>query len=462
MMVLGGLVALLVLASMFMPKEPKTPTEEVYDQSAFLRDLDIGVFAFNKKDYQGVIDSLHQPIQKFGQNHAAHILSSLAEKWRDKGEKYEHLLWHEAEDLCKELMDVHPSTKASTQLAENLFKWIKKEEPNMAELQDILQLAHQEKWDLAYSRLKEFPADSRFNQTHKEEISEISTRYQQQHQDLYQKAVDQQRWAKALSELDMLSVAPQPPMNHEELKSTYRGYILDQTHLRQAKDHLEQKSFVLCQEALGNIKETSPYYEEAQRMITLTSKNIHQDQRRKLYHRGSGQEAIAYSQQHMPDDQAFVDKVKTIMDLMEQAQSVLRGPQPELCVNTFQQVLLLEPTDHNQYHMEAKKQVDLWTSSEQLADLFLKRGKEAELQSKYAEARDFYVKAQQMDESYGTEELKAFEKKAYQHYNRAMGYAIKEDFANVKAYLKKSLELITPTSKLYDRIEGYARRNLKD
>jgi tetratricopeptide (TPR) repeat protein len=164
----------------------------------------------------------------------------------------------------------------------------------------------------------------------------------------------------------------------------------------------------------------------------------------------------------MPDDQAFVNKVQKLMALMEQGQSVLLGPRPELSVKTYQEILLLEPTEHNHYHMQAKKQIDLWTAPDQLAELYMKRGKEAELQQNYSEARDFFIKAQQLDEFSGTEELKAFEKKAYQHFNRAMGFAIKEDFSNVKIYLKKSLELIPKTSKLYDRIEGYARRNLKD
>jgi hypothetical protein len=33
---------------------------------------------------------------------------------------------------------------------------------------------------------------------------------------------------------------------------------------------------------------------------------------------------------------------------------------------------------------------------------------------------------------------------------------------NVKIYLKKALELTAPKGKLYDRIESYARRNIKE
>jgi hypothetical protein len=271
LMVLGGVVTLLFLWSMFMPKQPATPPVEVYNESSYLRDLDSAVNAFAKKDYQNVIDSLQQPIQKFSQNHAAHILSSLAEIWRLKGDQYEHLEWHEAEDLCKELLDIHPNTPATTQLAQNLLTWIKKEEPNMAQLQNILGLGRQEKWDLAYKEFKTFPSDSRFNTTHGNVLTEMATQYKRKHQEAYQKAVEQHRWSKALSELDMLIAGPQPPLNHEELKNAYLGYILDQTNLSQGKFHLEKKSFILCQEALGNIDKNSPYYEEAQRTIALTS-----------------------------------------------------------------------------------------------------------------------------------------------------------------------------------------------
>jgi hypothetical protein len=250
--------------------------------------------------------------------------------------------------------------------------------------------------------------------------------------------------------------------NASELMEQYRSYILHQAQLQKAKQALDKNKFPQSKAALTQIPEDSPYHANALELLNLIEPKIHQKEKMRLYHSGSGREAIAYSRQYLPNDSAFVAKVENILDLINQGNSALLGTSPERCVESFKQVLQLEPTDHNHYRLLAQKNIRKWSSSDTLAGLYLQRGKDAELNNETVKARDFYLKANQLDESIAQEEIKAFEKKAYQHFNRAMSYAIKEDMHNVKIYLKKALELTAPKGKLYDRIESYAMRNIKE
>lgn len=453
-------VALLVIAALLMPSKNAKPPEEVYGLRQYQRDIDRAVNTFMAKDYSTLQNNLKPAIQKFSQNHAAHIITNLAQVWANKGEQYQHLQWHRAEELCRELIDAHPSTPKVQKLGQNLLQWIKKEEPNMAGLQEALRAYETKATERSIDLIAELPEDSRFREVYAGNIETIQKDFALQMDEQLQRQVEAQQWNAALGTIRTYLKSPLAPTDLKERENTYRGHILSKSHARQAQELFDRKKFQAALREIEQVPQDSPYFAEVQNLQQQAQEAHKRQERNRLYHRGDAQAALTYNAQHFPEDTAFQDKLQKILVLMNKGQALQLSSTPERAVPVYQEIMLLEPLQHNHFHMEAQKVVSQWTSSDQLAELYLQRGKEAERLNKLSEARDHYIKANDLDPNVAAEELKAFEKLANLHYNRAMSYAIKKDHGNVKAYLKKALDLVPKNSKLYDRIESYARRHM--
>jgi tetratricopeptide (TPR) repeat protein len=462
MLAVGGVVLVLVVLAILKPSETTPKPLQELSPSGFSQMVDQGVELFRQKKYGEAISKCKSTLDRFHQNHVAHMVIELCELWIHKGDRYEQFNWKKAQELSEELLNGYPNTPGSQQLAKDLLKWITVEEKNMAKMQQVLGLSQQKKWDQALAESKTIAPESKFLELYAEELKNIWTESNLGHERQMNLAINNQDWPKAIQQIDILQKNGSERDDLPSLRERYQRFIRDKSTFEAAEKAYEAKNYLEVNQQVLTIQKDSPYFDRAQQLLTHAVESDHQAQRAELFRKGDGAAAIEYSQQNFPDDKAFVEKVNSVMELSKKAQQKLTTTHPEDVVPVCQELFSLVNDPQNSYQQQARSWYKRWSDPTFMADTYLGRAKTAMIEDRTEDAVELFLKAQALDASKGVEELKGLEKKGWDYYNQAMGFSYSEDIANVRLYLKKATQCVPKNSKLYDRIEAYARKYLSN
>ena len=460
MLIASALVLVLVILAIFNQSKPQPQENLALSQAQYFGIVDQSVEDFRQQRYQESLQKCEGTLMRFGQSQVAHILISLNKQWMNKGDRYEKLNWYKAQQLCEELINAHPNTEVARQLAKDLLLWLKKEERNMATLQETLTLSREGQWDFALAKSKEISPESKFTTLYTVELNNILEESNKLHDNNLKRAAGEQNWALAISEIDILQKNKSPQEELAALKERYQGFIADQKALSAAEQSFGAQKFLDVESSISKIKEDSPYYQKAKDLFNSSEFHKHQRNVQQMYNKGEAQKSIEYAKLHLPKDLAFVQKVQSVLELSAKAQKCLTSKNPEDVLSICLELLALEKNDDNFYNLQAQKWYKQWSDPKYMAQIHVTRGKNALNKDQIEEAVDNFITAQTLDATQGEQELKDLEKRAWDFYSQAMNFFDKGDVVNTKLYLKKSSLHVPKNSKLYDRIESFARKNL--
>jgi len=455
-------VVLLVLLAYFLGggQEDISPEAKVWTLKDYQKRIDRSVQQFREKDYAGAKATAQEAVGKFDQNNAAHIMSSLAQLWNNKGDLYQTLPWGQAEAFLKELLDVHPGTEETKSLARDLLLWIKKEEPHVASLQRMIRLIEEGKWDEAESLAKAVPEDCKIKALYGDHIARIEAGRLAEWSAEWQQAEAAKNWSKATRSLERLRGTKAAPGDLEEKMAHYRDQAQQEKTFSDGKAAYDASRWQEAQSLLTMIQEGQLGYQQARSMLGSIDMRKQEEALETSLNKGDLKGAMEWIQAYFPDRKTELERLERLDKLTNEARASAQGARPEECVENWRRVLEAAGSS-KAISKQAKEAIDHWTSPKVLAPLYLKRGKEAEAKEDYQGARNWYGRAREQDGTTGEAELKEFERQAWLHFNRAMVFDQKQDKQNTHVYLRKALDLIDKNSKLYDRIEMYTRQSLE-
>jgi tetratricopeptide (TPR) repeat protein len=450
-----------VAVALLQPKSSSTESQQQeWSRGDYLKELNLAVAEFRSQAYGDVVHSMKALIRHYPQNHAAHILGDLAKIWNEKGQRYEGLDWKRAEDLSRELINVYPSTELVKGLGQDLSDWLSKEEPNMEAIQKALVLMEQSSWRSAVEAFGAVSEDSRFCELYAESRQEARSGWIGEIEEQLEDRVARQRWGDALEKLGLLLAIEKRAVWLEQ-RERYRQYFRTGKMLREAEDAHQRGDYDFVEQVLQVYPHDGP---QGKRVQTLLQSAMVAKQRRErddYFVQGRAAQAIEVSKQHFPEDLLYVQHVQRVLALYEGAQAAVLSEQPELVVPLCEKIMALESDETNHYVVQARRWRNKWSSSRQLADLFLNRANAAWENRDLAEALKWYQAAEAKGSLGAVDQLKSMEKQASLHYNRAMLFANQGDKPSVSLYLRKALALLPEGHRLRDRIELYVRRQMK-
>ena len=414
--------------------------------------LDAAASNFHKGKFDKAKELLKPAIDNFNSNDAAAILTDLSDVFLNKGERYETFDWARAESLSKELIDAHPVSKNSKAVAENIRKWINKEEPNMSKIQDLLKLIDEKKWGKALAESRKLPDDSSVVAKYQKEIKSIKNKYISDHNDAKEEALKKQNWPEAIKQLNTLIDESDNPEALEAEAEKYKRYIRDRNTIKDANKLLDDKEYAEVKYKLESIESDSPYFLNVNRLIETAQRGLDSDQIRNLYKNGNVNKALSIAEETESEDALLISKMKQIEEHYSTLQKTLNSNTPEKIPPICQKIMLLEPSKKNFYYKEAKKHFDTWSDSSVMAQHYVKLADDAYEKGDYQAARKLYHEANRKDDFYGNDGLKKMDKLGISYYNKAV-FAIKGDKKkDAREFLRKAIKLLPKDSRYYERI----------
>ena len=452
--VLIGVAAITLICVVWaLLKSGSEPVEEraPYGEKKYLEAVDLAVVLFKKKNYSEIDGVLEEPLEKYAQNHAAHILTSMARLWRSRGDRYETFNWRAAEDLARELINVHPIPHSAQSLAENILLWLKREEPAMAKVQNILHDYRKGAGDAAFLALHEIPTGSKFKILYSTELGEVSDTFLARHSKAQEEAIANHDWDGALGELEMLRFLL-APSDVTQAQEKYRRYKKDYASLRSGQTHLDAQRYSLVEAHMVRIQEDSPYYSDAQKVLRESQEGIERGIFDELYTSGSGTKALAYAREHFSTDTSLIEKVEIVLRLHAQSEAIMAENKPEKVVLVCEKIIELEDDSSNYFHRKALRKIHQWSDPTQLGENYIARGKEVLAKGDAKGARAYFNKANILDETIGLEEIKGLVRRGSMMYNKAVAAHAKGDAKLAKAYSRSALDCLTSNDRTYFRI----------
>jgi tetratricopeptide (TPR) repeat protein len=460
-MIGGGVVALLVVLALLMGGKKETLPEDLpWTQGRYLKSLNHAVSKFRDRDYQESRHEMEKAIREFDQNNAAHVLSSLAGLWENKGDLYQTLQWGKAEALVEELMDVHPSTMETKDLAKDLLTWIRREEPHVANLQKAIRMIERGKWDEAEKLATNVPDTCKVKNLYVDHLARIQQGRLSDWKAAWEQADGDRDWPEAILTLERLRATEAAPEGLDEKLDYYRDQIEQKKIFREGKNAFDNSRWIDARATLSRIKEGQIGYDEAQTMVGSIEGRERQEKLVELMNRGDLSGAKDWITNYFPERKAELAQIERLEILLKQASDASRESRPEESLDDWKKVLDAAGSSAT-IRKRAEKSIAKWSNPKQLVKLFMDRGKLAEGKEEFKDARSWYGKAKELDGVSGVRELKDFERVAWLHYNRAVVFDKKGDLKNTHVYLRKALELTEKGSKLYDRVEVFTRQTLE-
>jgi pSer/pThr/pTyr-binding forkhead associated (FHA) protein len=457
----GGIVALLVIWALFKGEKEVAPENLPWNLTRYQKCLNEAAESFRGRDYAGVKLKMVEAIKEYDQNNAAHVLSSMAGLWENKGDLYQNLQWGKAEARVEELLDVHPSSTGIEELSKDLLIWIRREEPHVGNLQKAIRMIEEGNWDGAEALANEVPETCKIKALYAEHLSRINEGRLAGWKSDWEEADRARDWKEAILTLERLRDTKVAPEDLEEKLSFYRNEIEEEKVFREGKRAFDHSRWTEARSSLSTIKEGEKGYEEAQVMLSSIQGMEHQEKLDELLARGNLDGAKDWIMAHFPEKKAEFSQIERMDALLKAAQKASRGKEPETSLGDWEKVLESAGSSRG-VQKKAEKAIKKWSNPKVLLGLFTERGKAAEEKEDYESARGWYEKARALDGVTGVRELKDFERVAWLHYNRAMVFDKKNDIKNTHIYLRKALELTEKNSKLYDRIEVFTRKSLEE
>lgn len=456
----GGVVVVLVILALIMGGKEPPPENPPWNLGRYQRSLNQAVNHFRERDYQGARLTMEEAIREFDQNNAAHVISSIANLWENKGDLYQTLQWGKAESLVEELLDVHPSTSQAKELGQDLLTWLRREEPNVANLQQALRLIEKGKWDAAEALAKKVPDDNKIKALYGDHLARIQEGRLAGWKSDWEEAERARDWPESILTLERLRGTEAAPEGIDEKLTFYRDQIEQERVFGEGKRAFDSSRWTDARSSLSRIKEGQLGYEEAQTMLNSIEGREREERLQNLMSRGDLNGSKDWLTTYFPERKAELAQNLRLGELLDKANKASRGSNPEASIEDWKQVLDASGP-YTGIKRRAEKAIARWSSPKVLIKMYMERGKKAEAEEDFKVARSWYEKSVALDGVSGSRELKDFERVAWLHYNRAMVFDKKQDLKNTHVYLRKALELTEKNSKLYDRIEVFTRQSLE-
>ena len=458
---IGAIVIILFLAVVLMKPPPPKPGPPAYSKEDYNANVDKAVILLDQGEINDALLIFKSANEKLPNRQVAAILIEIAYTTKSGNEDESQMDWEHLGNLFHELKQSVFCTSKAELYANRQLEWVDKHLSQKAIVARAIRKLKAGSPESAWADFQKVAVESPARIEAKEEIQDTARQCIRIYVNKAKDAETEGKWDEAAINYQKASTFSDVKDSFELEIDNCREWKSHSQLIEQARQAIEDERLKDVQALLEKVKDSSPYFNEAELLITSASEKVSQqvasqlsEKVKSLYDAGKGEEALTLiASKKAPVTERLSETIRKVVEAMKTANQAYEKKDYDAARENWKVVLDLEENKENEYNQMAMRRLQKFEFKRQeIARDYERQAEKAEEKGNFQEARKFFHKAQNYDPEgrLGREGLERLNSLARtEHIKGSVAMAKGENETALKAF-KRVLEIAESGSYHYN------------